>query len=119
MEIAFLADINENLLIFSFNRHRSQKSSTVYLRGGRVYFMEAVMVDAGGPDHLSVGVKIPGGRLERPISNKYLYIIPPGILAFLRKFSLTLKKFKQPTTLSNFVALPARSIRPIRRRSSM
>ena len=47
------------------------------------------MVDAGGPDHLSVGVKIPGGRLERPISNKYLYIIPPGILAFPRKFSLT------------------------------
>ena len=37
------------------------------------------MVDAGGPDHLSVGVKIPGGRLERPISNKNLYIIPPGI----------------------------------------
>ena len=75
------------------------------------------MVDAGGPDHLSVGVKIPGRRFERPISNKYLYIIPPGILAFLRNFSLTY--CIEPTPLSNFVALPARSLRPIRRRSSM
>ena len=44
------------------------------------------MVDAGGPDHLSVGVKIPGGRLERPISNRNLYIIPPGRFMFVRIF---------------------------------
>ena len=44
------------------------------------------MVDAGGPDHLSVGVKIPGGRLERPISNKNLYIIPPGMVVFSNVF---------------------------------
>ena len=66
----------------SFIRHRSQKSSTVYLKSGRVYLMEALMVDAGGPDHLSVGVKIPGGRFERPISDKNLYIIPPGRVVF-------------------------------------
>ena len=60
------------------HRHRSQKSSTVYLRNNRVYFIEALMIDAGGPDHLSVGVKIPGGRVERPISSSYLYAIPPG-----------------------------------------
>ena len=62
------------------HRHRSQRSSTVYLRGGRVYFMEALMIDAGGPDHLSVGVRIPGGGLQRPISGKNLYVIPPGKL---------------------------------------
>jgi hypothetical protein len=40
--------------------------------------MEAVMVDAGGPDHISVGVKIPRGGLQRPISSRSLYLIPPG-----------------------------------------
>jgi hypothetical protein len=36
------------------------------------------MIDAGGPDHLSVGVRIPRGGFQRPISNRYLYVIPPG-----------------------------------------
>jgi hypothetical protein len=40
--------------------------------------MEALMIDAGGPDHLSVGVRIPRGGLQRPIPNRYLYAIPPG-----------------------------------------
>ena len=69
-----------NLLHYFVHRHRSQRSSPVYLRSGRVYFMEALMVDAGGPDHLSVGVKVPRGGLQRPISNRYLYVIPPGTL---------------------------------------
>jgi hypothetical protein len=42
------------------------------------------MIDAGGPDHLSVGVRIPGGRLERPMSNRYLYVVPPGNLQILQ-----------------------------------
>ena len=50
----------------------------MYLKSGRVYYMEALMIDAGGPDHLSVGVRIPGGRFERPISSRDLYAIPPG-----------------------------------------
>ncbi len=36
------------------------------------------MIDAGGPDHLSVGVKIPRGGYQRPISSRNLYAIPPG-----------------------------------------
>jgi hypothetical protein len=36
------------------------------------------MIDAGGPDHLSVGVKIPRGGYQRPISGGNLYAIPPG-----------------------------------------
>ena len=46
------------------------------------------MVDAGGPDHLSVGVRIPGGRLERPISNKNVYATRPGKMHFSRYFIL-------------------------------
>jgi hypothetical protein len=64
----------------SLLRHRSQTSSTVYLRSNRVYFMEALMIDAGGPDHLSVGCKIPKGGYQSPISNKNLYVVPPGNL---------------------------------------
>lgn len=65
-------------LFYVPHRHPSQRSSVVFLRSGRVYYLEAVMIDAGGPDHLSVGVKIPGGGYQRPISNRYLYVIPPG-----------------------------------------
>jgi hypothetical protein len=71
----------------TLKRHRSQRASPVYLRSGRVYFMEALMIDAGGPDHLSVGVRIPRGGLQRPISNRYLYVIPPGKVLFLLSFS--------------------------------
>ena len=67
--------INSFLALF---RHRSQTSSTVYLRSNRVYYMEALMIDAGGPDHLSVGVRIPGRGYQRPISNRNLYVVPPG-----------------------------------------
>ena len=42
------------------------------------------MIDAGGPDHLSVGVKIPRGGYQRPISNRDLYIIPPGKIKLLQ-----------------------------------
>ena len=36
------------------------------------------MIDDGGPDHLSIGVKIPGKGYQRPISSRDLYAIPPG-----------------------------------------
>jgi hypothetical protein len=54
------------------------------------------MIDAGGPDHLSVGVRIPRGGFQRPISNRYLYVIPPGrvqcfllVIHFIKKRSFT------------------------------
>ena len=64
--------------IFIFRRHRSQRATPVYLRAGRVYFLEALMVDAGGPDHLTVGVRLPNGRMQRPVSSRNIYRIPPG-----------------------------------------
>ena len=41
------------------------------------------MIDAGGPDHLSVGVRIPGRGYQRPISNRNVYVVPPGSLRIL------------------------------------
>ena len=37
------------------------------------------MKEGGGGDHISVGVKLPSGVLQRPVSNKDVYIKPPGI----------------------------------------
>ena len=71
-----------------YHRHRSQTSTPVYLRAGRVYYIEALMIDAGGPDHVSVGVRIPGRGYQRPISPRNLYVIPPGrVQVLLRNFT--------------------------------
>ena len=78
--------------LLALHRHRSQKSASVYLRRGRVYLIEALMIDAGGPDHLSVGVKIPRGGYQRPISNRDLYVIPPGKIALKVLLPTLLKK---------------------------
>ena len=87
--------LNNSFQIIPLHRHRSQRSSTVYLRSGRAYFIEALMIDAGGPDHLSVGVRLPGGRFQRPISRNNLYIIPPGKLhvSFNKECHLCFNKF--------------------------
>lgn len=36
------------------------------------------MKEGPGGDHISVGVKLPSGVLQRPISNSDVYIKPPG-----------------------------------------
>ena len=52
------------------------------------------MIDAGGPDHLSVGVRIPGRGYQRPISNRNLYVVPPGNpITFLHHYFLRLYNF--------------------------
>ena len=43
--------------------------------------MEALMKEGGGGDHISVGVKLPSGTFQRPISQEDIYIRPPpGIM---------------------------------------
>ena len=39
--------------------------------------MEALMKEGGGGDHIAVGVKLPSGTLQRPISQQDIYIRPP------------------------------------------
>ncbi len=61
-------------------RDATQVSAPVTLSQGQPYYMEALMKEGGGGDHVSVGVKLPSGVLQRPISNKDVYIKPPGML---------------------------------------
>ena len=68
------------LYISPLYRYPSQKSAKIQLRQGSFYFMEALMKEGGGGDHLSVAMKRPGGYGPTPISKNYLFVKLPGIL---------------------------------------
>ena len=57
-------------------RHRAQRSPAIRLYRRRAYYMEALMKEGGGGDHISVGMRI--RRRIKPIPSKYLYMVPPG-----------------------------------------
>jgi hypothetical protein len=40
--------------------------------------MQAFVKEGGGGDHVSVGVKLPNKKMERPIQNANLFIGPNG-----------------------------------------
>ena len=72
-------------------RFPSQQSSPVQLVKGKVYYMEALMKEGGGGDHITVAVKLPSGTLQRPISQEDIYIRPPqGIIQSKFPFYLQL-----------------------------
>ena len=64
------------IVIRALSRNRAQRSVPIRLIRGRVYYIEALMKEGGGGDHVSVGVKL--GRTIRHIPSKHLYLIPPS-----------------------------------------
>ena len=56
----------------------NQVSGPIALAKGRVYFMQAFVKEGGGGDHISVGVKLPDQKTERPIQNVNLFVGPNG-----------------------------------------
>ncbi|XP_065661641.1 uncharacterized protein LOC100198409 isoform X1 [Hydra vulgaris] len=52
-----------------------QTSRPIFLAKDQYYFMESFMKEGTGGDDLSVGVQLPGGELDLPIS-KNLYLVP-------------------------------------------
>ncbi len=60
----------------------NQRSTPITLEAGRFYYIEALTVDGGGADHISVRWQLPDGTLEDPIPNERVYVelIPPVIL---------------------------------------
>ena len=79
-------------------RDPSQVSAAVTLSKGQVYYVEALMKETWGGDHVSVGVKLPSGVLQRPISNSDVYINPPskfirGVLSFVTVFCRNIKSY--------------------------
>ena len=63
------------VVICLFFRNRAQRSVPLRLVRGRVYYMEALMKEGGGADHISVGIKM--RRKIVPVPKKYLFLVPP------------------------------------------
>ena len=55
-----------------WDKYATQKSAVVSLVAGRRYYIEALLKEGTGGDHLAVGWQLPGGALERPISGNRL-----------------------------------------------
>ena len=53
-------------------------SREIQLTRDHIYYIAAVMTNSDGRDHLSVGQRLPSGRMDRPIANKYLIRYAPG-----------------------------------------
>ena len=50
-----------------WDKYATQKSASISLVGGKKYYVEALLKEASGGDHLAVGWQLPTGALERPI----------------------------------------------------
>ena len=60
----------------------SQISEPMALRADATYVLEARQAQGGGGNHISIGWKLPDGRLERPIGRR---AVDPNIGAFARR----------------------------------
>ena len=47
-------------------------SQPIDLKEGRGFYIESLMTDSTGRDHLVIGVKLPDGQTLKPIPKKYL-----------------------------------------------
>lgn len=64
------------LLSTTTNRYPDQQTSReVTLQQGEYYFLESFMKEGSGGDDLSVGVRLPDGNFELPISSN-LFLVP-------------------------------------------
>ena len=55
-----------------YTKHAQQKSQPVELKAGKRYYIEALMAQGIGGDHLSVGWTLPNGIEEKPIPGNRL-----------------------------------------------
>lgn len=55
-----------------WDKYSGQKSVSVSLAAGKKYYVEALLKEGTGGDHLAVGWQLPNGTLERPIPGNRL-----------------------------------------------
>jgi hypothetical protein len=61
-----------------WTKYTSQQSIAIQLAAGRRYYIEALLKEGTGGDHLSIGWSLPDGTLERPIPGNRLFSYIPG-----------------------------------------
>ena len=60
-------------LCYCYFRHEDQQiSNPVDLKEGHSYYIEAMMSETTGRDHLTIGVKLPDGKTFKPVPKQFL-----------------------------------------------
>ncbi|MGN6386420.1 MAG: lamin tail domain-containing protein, partial [Verrucomicrobiota bacterium] len=57
-----------------YEREPNQRSAPIRLEAGKYYYIEAIMVEGGGGDNLSVRWQLPDGTIEEPIPENRLFV---------------------------------------------
>ncbi len=73
-----IANIDTYSNFNQWDKFASQQSVAIQLEAGKAYYIEALMKEVSGGDHLSVGWRLPDGTLNRPITSQYLSETPCG-----------------------------------------
>ena len=68
--------------VFNF-RYDNQTSEEIFLVAGKYYYLEAIQKGVDNSDSLSVGVRLPTGRYQRPINKENLQWRLPGTFLHL------------------------------------
>ena len=55
-----------------WTKYSTQRSAAITLQANQRYYIEALMKERSGDDHVSVGWQLPDGSLQRPIAGAYL-----------------------------------------------
>lgn len=55
-----------------WDKYPAQKSVQIWLRSNQLYYVEALLKEASGADHLAVGWQLPDGTFEGPIPGRRL-----------------------------------------------
>ena len=77
--------------MFKFNfsfflRYDNQSSNEIFLVAGKYYYLEAIQKGVDNSDSLSVGVRLPTGRYQRPINKENLQWRLPGKFSSIHSF---------------------------------
>lgn len=83
-------------------RYSWQRSRPVRLERGGVYYLEALMKEGGGADHISVAVRLPRRRRPKIIPKGDLFVKPPGTTTLQNFRILTYGPSFLRTSLSHF-----------------
>lgn len=70
--------MHKRLFILLYSRYENQSSAEIFLVAGKYYYLEAIHKGVDASDSLSVGVRMPTGRYQRPISKENLQWRLPG-----------------------------------------
>ena len=63
------------VFFYYFSRYPNlQKSKEIFLKVGRKYYLEAIMVGKLLPNHIEIGVNLPDGSNIIPITAEYLSV---------------------------------------------